>query len=207
MNLILNGKVQQKTRVGDKMKIIFLDIDGVLNTSQSKSRCGMWLGIDNFRVRYLKNIIEASGALIVLTSTWGMKYKVGAYIQDNQVGKYLNNKLRRHGLKIYDKIDDFIPWNHRGLAIQKWLNAHPDVTDYVILDDEIFKDYFEYNLMPHLIKTCADCGKYSGLTEDLVMAATAILNNGATGPFIDYHIWTDLFSGFAPDKEDMFKCW
>lgn len=36
------------------MKVIFLDIDGVLNTPSSESRCGEYIGIDDEKVEKLK---------------------------------------------------------------------------------------------------------------------------------------------------------
>ena len=38
------------------MKIIFLDIDGVLNCSESKSECLGYTGIDTVRIKRLKRI-------------------------------------------------------------------------------------------------------------------------------------------------------
>ena len=52
------------------MKYLFLDIDGVLNTPTSKERCGQYVGIDSAKVLLLKYIVEETGALIILTSTW-----------------------------------------------------------------------------------------------------------------------------------------
>ena len=40
------------------MKVIFLDIDGVLNTPSSESRCGEYIGIDDEKVKKLKKIVE-----------------------------------------------------------------------------------------------------------------------------------------------------
>lgn len=47
------------------MKVIFLDIDGVLNTFASPEDTRM----DEFRLTYLKRIIDATGAKVVLTSS------------------------------------------------------------------------------------------------------------------------------------------
>ena len=52
------------------MKVIFLDIDGVLNTPSSESRCGEYIGIDDEKVKKLKKIVEKTKAEIVLISTW-----------------------------------------------------------------------------------------------------------------------------------------
>ena len=40
------------------MKVIFLDIDGVLNTPSSEIRCGEYIGIDDEMVEKLKKIVE-----------------------------------------------------------------------------------------------------------------------------------------------------
>ena len=50
------------------MKIIFLDIDGVLNCSESKSECLGYTGIDTVRIKRLKRIIEETNAKIILIS-------------------------------------------------------------------------------------------------------------------------------------------
>lgn len=60
------------------MKIIFLDIDGVLNTIETfinrkkeyKETGILNVEIDEFRVQYLKQIIKETDAKIVLSSSW-----------------------------------------------------------------------------------------------------------------------------------------
>lgn len=166
-------------------KIIFLDIDGVLNWEESKSRCGLYLGIDTVRVKRLARIIEATGAKIVLTSTWKENFEIGAYRQSNPVGKYLNNKLRKQGLTIYDKIPD-MPWSNRADGIMQWLNQHKEVTGYAILDDQWFNKYGNVIILNHLVKTVDNFDeKSSGLTDDLVEKTIKILNNEITGPVLD----------------------
>ena len=51
------------------MKVIFLDIDGVLNTAETELQSNTIVHIDEFRVKYLKMIVERTGAKIVLTSS------------------------------------------------------------------------------------------------------------------------------------------
>ena len=41
--------------------------------------------------------------------------------------------------------------NKRGKEIKQWLAEHQDIEDYVLLDDEIFKD-FDDEILSHLIK-------------------------------------------------------
>lgn len=94
------------------MKLIFLDIDGVLNTSQTFKRryyeykkTGKYnLEIDEFRLNYLRQIVEATNAKIVLSSTWRSGFTkinneiVPKYYKSNQ----LMEIFHEHNLKIYD---------------------------------------------------------------------------------------------------------
>lgn len=172
-------------------KIVFLDIDGVLNWYHSKSHNGLYLGIDSARIKRLARIVEATGAAIVLTTTWKDFYEIGAYKQHTETGKYMNNKFRKVGLKIYDKTTDIAGWAYRGAGIKVWLDSHPEVKEFIILDDEIFKDYETYNYLPRMIKTMyklePDQEKFAGLTDNLVEKAIDILNGKLPedGPTLD----------------------
>jgi histidinol phosphatase-like enzyme len=52
------------------MKVVFLDIDGVLNEEKSRSRCCGYKGIDDKKVGNLAKIVKQTNAEIVLISTW-----------------------------------------------------------------------------------------------------------------------------------------
>ena len=60
------------------MKVIFLDIDGVLITDETYRRkynrhgiLGMYeLMMDDYRIEYLKRIIDQTGAKVVLSSSY-----------------------------------------------------------------------------------------------------------------------------------------
>lgn len=172
-------------------KVVFLDIDGVLNWYHSKSHCGLYLGIDTARINRLAKIVEVTDAAIVLITTWKDFYTVGAYKQNNKTGIYMNNKFRKAGLKIYDSAMDVAGWVHRGATIKVWLDKHPEVKEFVILDDEMFKDYETYNYLPHMIKTMyklePDQERFAGLTDNLVEKAIDILNGKLPedGPTLD----------------------
>ena len=127
------------------MRIIFLDIDGVLNNAKSNEESLTFPCIDDVNLRQLKNIVEATGARVVLTSTWKEDY-----LEDEAVRRFLDDRLPICGVT-EDRILD------RGKGILAYLSAHPEVKSYVILDDELF-DYVECELIDHLVRTFYDCG-------------------------------------------------
>ena len=63
--------------------------------------------------------------------------------------------------------------DNRGEGIRNWLANHPSVTHWIVLDDDIFPDYKQHGIMPHLVKTNFYAG---GLTETHVNQAIDLLN-------------------------------
>lgn len=151
------------------MRIIFLDIDGVLNCSESKSRCGSFIGIDNKKVKLLSQIVYETGAKIVLSSSWRIGWNKNSELCDSH-GVYLNNKLRKSNLFILDRTKSL---SCRGEEIKQWIDSH-NVEGLVVLDDEIFKDYEELGILPHLVKTTF-YGEEGGLQEEHVNQAISVL--------------------------------
>lgn len=129
----------------------------------------------------------------MLISTWGENFVVGAYKQeDGSQAKYLSNKFRSQGLKVYDKIAFFRFYHKydRPRAIASYLELHKPDT-YVIIDDEWFPGYDRPEIEEHLICCCdnfRDMDEYSGLTPYLAEKAIEILNGVAKGPVIDENI-------------------
>ena len=88
------------------MKLIFLDIDGVLNNENSKSCAPSGCtGIDDKLTNKLTHIIEATDAKIVLTSDWKIGWE-SFDIYCSEDAKYLNSKLKKYGLYISAKTYD-----------------------------------------------------------------------------------------------------
>lgn len=126
---------------------VFLDIDGVLNT---KSTCettpDMRVGIDDLRVAVLAGALRKyGGGEIILTSDWKMnRPESGDY-------KYLVEKLAKYRLQIADKTTD--KGFQRGEGILRYVKEHPEIDEYVILDDNLF-DFQDYPaLWERLIRT------------------------------------------------------
>lgn len=118
------------------MKVIFLDIDGVLNSRQYDLCRGDNEGnIDLSRLSLIKQLILCTGAEIVLTSTWRSHWDPNGEKTD-MVGKEMEETFLRGGISFYDKTPEIN--NDRAKEIKSWLEIHPDVVNFVIIDDMKF---------------------------------------------------------------------
>lgn len=166
------------TKEKQPTKAIFLDIDGVLNHQNSPflnlSEHGIsGLGVDDDKLHRLSTIISATNAIVVLSSSWKVYF-------DNDLnskhidGKYLLKRLEEYNICLYDKTND--TGGNRGEGIRTWLNLHPYITKWIVLDDEIFDDFAQHNITSHLIQTdfYNDNG---GLTDSLAMQSIFQLNH------------------------------
>lgn len=124
------------------MRVIFLDVDGVLNADcdfGGRSRPNPYVisgggsrycGICSSHVRELRRVVDRTDAKIVLVSSWKADYE--DYVKNghkNKLGKYLREKLRRFGLCIYDTTlkYDFNAGADRGYEIRQWLQDNDGV--------------------------------------------------------------------------------
>jgi hypothetical protein len=116
---------------------VFLDVDGVLNTRTTCQHTpDGYTGIDDARVEILANAIKMYNCYeVILTSDWK---EMDEYDDDYL---YLLEKLDLYGLYISGKTVD--RGNNRGEGIINYLKIHPEIDDYVILDDYKydFEDY------------------------------------------------------------------
>ena len=157
------------------MKAIFLDVDGVLNCRTSQSRCRGMLGIDDDKVKRLRRIVEATGAKIVLTSTWRIGWEKVYKEEQDECANYLDRKLGREGLRIIDKTH--YSGECRGESIIRWIGKYPvgTVESFIMLDDEEF-DYAECGITSRLVKT-SFYDDNGGLQDEHVELAIELLND------------------------------
>lgn len=157
------------------VKLIFLDIDGVLNCSTTKDRCLFYTGVEDKKIGFLKQIVDATKAKIVLVSTWRYTWYKDPNLksQQDELATYLDEKLAKQGLSIFDKIDDEAISRGKGvLDYISVLNSRDiEVDDFVILDDE-FSDYIEPRLLRYLVQTSYGAG---GLKQKHVSKAINVL--------------------------------
>lgn len=110
---------------------IFLDVDGVLNTRKTViSSPDGYIGVEDVRIKILAGAINRyGGGDIVLTSDW-KNVRIGGDLE------YLKEKLMKHGLTISAVTKEH--YNKRGQGVQDYLEEHPEIDEYIILDDNRF---------------------------------------------------------------------
>lgn len=155
------------------MKVVFLDFDGVLNGDAYVRRQGRFgVIIDPSKMELLRRIITETDAKIVLTTSWREHWDVVEEGCD-ETGGEINRIFRRFGLEIYDKTP------HRGFGREKnmrlWLDGHPNVRNYVALDDQFLSADF---LKEHFVLTSNLRG---GMDAADAEKAIAILKGEAYG--------------------------
>lgn len=136
------------------MKVIFLDMDGVLNSDayfdsiKGKNVEGIEDDVDVKTVKMLKKCVDEIGAKVVVTAS--ARYA--------RTGKLLMELLAQNGINA-----DRTPLmkNERGVEIRSYLSMHPEVEDFVILDDEIYDSYDEF-LLSKLVKISDQNGRNFG---------------------------------------------
>ena len=161
------------------IKVIFLDVDGVLNSQddlmiyrEKNNITGSILydAVEDRALNLLKEIVENTGAKIVISSSWQTEYDDKEDNPDANLYNKLKYRLKDYDMEIYD-VTPFIRKTdtHRGDEIRAWLSKNP-VQNFVILDDD--SDMREFLHTEHFIKTTYK----HGLTEELKNKAITVLN-------------------------------
>ena len=166
----------------NERKIIFLDIDGVLNTKwwysqmdRNTHRDKYGYAFDPQAVANLRKIVEETGADIVISSSWkcmGLSQMEDIWkdrnLPDIIIGITPNSVSDE--LLIDADIDSMELFHIRGEEIKEWLKKHGKrVCNYVIIDD---MDNMLPGQQSHFVQTNPEMG----ITEDDAEKAIAILN-------------------------------
>ena len=154
------------------IKVLFLDFDGVMVTDRyqaqlmatnSPLRDDYGAVFDPICVENLRQIIDATDAEIVVTSTWKMERGLDGIQKMWQV-----RQLPGRVTGVTPDIDPI----HRGNEIQAWLDAQPDAVRYAIIDDCPILDFFREEQLQHLFKV----DERTGLDDATAKAIVEHLN-------------------------------
>jgi hypothetical protein len=135
------------------MKVLFLDVDGVLNCSTTRNPRHFPYVVDQRLLTRLQKLLDRTGAKVVLSSTWRL----------DPVGLFA---AKHSGVPFIGVCPDK-PRSPRRKEILSWLADHPKATRYAVIDDED-DELDELPLFQPSAKT--------GLTMDIVKGAAAYLN-------------------------------
>jgi predicted transcriptional regulator len=146
------------------MKILFLDIDGVLN-SDSWYKTEKWkllykkYGVDQADfdpklVQKLNLIVQSTDCEIVISSAWRLTFSIeeiknfltnsGFLYRDKMFDKTPSLMYKKYSSnKIYNEINPRI--EGRGSEIDAWLREHKEIESFVIVDDNS-------DMKPHMDK-------------------------------------------------------
>ena len=158
------------------MRIIFLDIDGVLNNQ-------LWFvktkgkrnpdDLDPESIKYLNNLIKETGAIVVVSSVWRLNRTIDELQEVLDKNGFVGTVIGRTLDMRWGKDSDCIL---RGNEILQWIKSHIEYTgqeywnyrDYVILDDDTDMLYWQKDNFIWV-------DPYCGLTPNLVFKAKKIL--------------------------------
>ena len=134
-----------------KRCVLFLDVDGVLNSRNTTDFRNNLYPIDPYMAFLVGKIQLDTGCDVVLSSSW-RNHPEGVSAVEKSV------------VKVSGKTPSRLDGN-RGSEIQAWLDEHGDVKRYAILDDD--SDMLPEQL-PNLFKTTFE----TGLTEEIATQVT-----------------------------------
>ena len=162
-------------------KVIFLDVDGVLHDYTADN------AIQKQRVSRLQQIVSATGAEIVLTSSWRIffpefqeLYQLNAYPgYESQNIQQLKTCFSDYDLTIssYTPFSKILDWkNARPLEIRAWLTEQAYVKRFVILDDEDFNWEWLSAFCVQTVQKDENGTQHFGMEDCHVQQAVSILN-------------------------------
>ena len=158
------------------MKVIFLDFDGVITTMKSR-----W-NLCKEKMAFVKEIVDKTGAKIVISSSWrhstlestldyittlgnAFVHNVTFLMPEDVVG--VTDRIYYHKCSDKEKHEYHVC---RGVEIEHYLYEHPEIKNYVILDDD--SDML-LSQRKHFVKTHT----LRGISKKNVETAIKILNS------------------------------
>ena len=165
----------------DLSKVIFLDIDGVLNSNFWNNSHSIEISegryVDEDKVLLLAELVKETGAIIIMHSGWRFWFDEELR-PTRKEANYLADMFERVGLRIGGVTPDLTTEEIRRTKkfskvkaeeILAWIGGHPDTDRWVVIDDlDLHNEVIERNQ----VLTDAELG----LTENDVKKAIELLS-------------------------------
>jgi hypothetical protein len=155
------------------MRVIFLDVDGCLNTPLTWGRRPEIHAIEGVLVKRVSDLADATNAVVVISSTWRVLHPLAD----------LKTWLYHRGFRQVSKIIDITP-DHPWPAVRQdeilaWIDTAPrTVTSFVVLDDDTVGDKDWSKVVNNMILI----NPQTGITDADCRAATEILTRKMPSP-------------------------
>ena len=151
------------------MKVLFTDIDGVLNCRRTPNPRKLPYVVDETLLTRFTILVKDTGVTAVLTSTW--RYDPAGLFS-----------AKHWGIPFQDVLPD-MPGRSRRDEVLAWLSKHPNVSRYAVLDDEddeldglpLFQPSARHGLSDEI---CAGLRKYYAGETDRDMRRGALVRLG-----------------------------
>lgn len=127
--------------------IIFLDIDGVLNTMRTQmafESIPLNQGWDITACQMIQRLCQKHNIQIVISSDWRTKETLDIYLYTYGLLQYLHTDNR---ITTKDETRDM-----RSEGIAEWISEHPEIENYFIIDDSK-ESKFTAEQQKHLVQT------------------------------------------------------
>lgn len=155
------------------VKVIFLDVDGVLVSREGFQKAQFsatqTVIFDKTALTNLKTLVDATGAKPVITSSWR------PYTDQRPTMSYLwlKSVMAHNGTLVYDETPRLTGHGiDRSDEIAAWLAAHDHIESYVVIDDND-RLWHHPEIRCRLVRTDPDFG----IREDTVQQALHLLND------------------------------
>lgn len=151
------------------MRVIFLDVDGVLNSAtlwkRDKPKNSTYMSPE-LCVRFKGMLDRLPDVKIVVSSTWRMGFynKIISMLSEYEVDSARFIGRTPNGCKKIPGSEHLYSSCERGEEIQEWLDENPGVESFVILDDNSDMAH----LMPHLVLTTWADGLQDKHVEEII---------------------------------------
>lgn len=166
-------KQRQLKMAKNTRKVLFLDFDGVMVTdryqaqltaSDSPLRDSFGAKFDPVCVQFLRQIIDRTGADIVVTSSWKIKLESEGIRQ-----MWRDRDLPGRVIGVTPDIDPI----NRGNEIEAWLDMCGEYCRYAIIDDSPFADFFNKEQLQFLFRV----DERTGIDEETMLQVVRHLNS------------------------------